>query len=111
MRAITWGAIVLGVIVAVIGALVVEWLNRVFASPTCDPATVAWRRGVSAAPSMYVYGAGQAPQAAQFSENAGGSFYGPSCSPNRPAFAYCDGAPTPTYRSYVRIGAAEFPSQ
>lgn len=88
-----WTLIFLGVVSAVIAALLIEWMNRVFNSPTATAADAAWNRTLS------------------------GAACGPtSCAlpnfnkqPDSPAYTYAVGAPVNNYRSVQRVGVLEVP--
>ena len=80
-----WTIIVLGVISAVIAALVVGWIHRTFTAPTATANDVVWMREIGANPPNY------------------------NLAPCNPAFTYQSGAPVTNYRQYQRVGVLEVP--
>lgn len=85
--------VILGVISAVVAAVIVEWLNRTLYSPTSTANDAAWRCVISG-------GAGCA---------TGCSLPNYNLRPQNPAFTYQTGAPVTNYRSYQRVGVLEVP--
>jgi len=90
-----WTIIALGVVSAVIAALFVEWLNRMFYAPTGSANDAAWNRVLS----------GQ--QGCAFSC----SLPNYNLRPDNPAYTYQSGAPVTNYRPYLRVGVLEVPAQ
>ncbi len=93
-----WILIFLGVVSAVIAAFVIEWLNRVFSSPTDTVNQTAWKKYLSSAPLGFDYYL-----------SCGLPNY--NLRPDNPAFTYQAGAPVTNYRSYTRVGVLEVPAQ
>jgi len=89
-----WTIIFLGVVSAVIAAILVEWLNRLFNAPTGTANDSAWNKVLSG-------GAGSA---------TGCSLPNLNQRPENPASAYQGGAPVTNYRGHKRVGVLEIPS-
>ena len=86
-----WTIIFLGVVSAVIAAIVIEWLNRVFNSNASTANDSAWEQTI---------GAGQACGLPNL-----------NLRPENPAYSYQTGAPVTNYRAVTRIGVLEVPVQ
>ncbi len=82
-----WTLIFLGVVSAVLAAIVVEWINRSFNSPTGTANDAAWNRALftDALPN--------------YNRN-----------PESPAYTYQGGAPVTNFRSFQRVGVLEVPT-
>jgi hypothetical protein len=87
-----WTILFLGILSAVVAAIVVEWINRAFNAPTYSANDVAWRQVL-----------------------AGGNECSPCVLPNfnrnpdSPAYTYQTGAPVTNYRAFQRVGVLEVP--
>ncbi len=86
-----WTFLWLGVLAAVIAAVLIEWLNRVFNAPTGTANDSAWKCVLSG-------GAGSA---------TGCSLPNYNLRPENPATVYQSGAPVTNFRPVKRVGVLE----